>query len=382
VIVDSSSKTEPLVLHTRVISGSGGGPEKTILNSPRYLHESGYRCICAYLRHPQDTEFQIVRDRAKAKEVHLAEIDDYGIKDFGIVKRLKSFVAADPPAIWHAHDYKTNLLGLMLHRKYPMHLVTTVHGWVQQTWKTPFYYAIDRWCLRRYKRIICVSEDLYESCLKLKVPRERLSHIRNAIALEDYQTNLSSQAAREKLGVPQDVTLVLAVGRLSPEKGFDLLIRAVSELVTEGRSIFLAIAGDGGQYEELKALIESLSMQQHVKLLGFQADPRIAYRAADLYVLSSRREGLPNVVLEAMAMKIPVIATSVAGIPSLIQDGVNGLTIPTESVTALKDSIGRLLSDKSLCNAFAENGYKTILDQYSFKVRMGKVIDVYRSIGV
>jgi len=218
--------------------------------------------------------------------------------------------------------------------------------------------------------------------LKLKVPRERLSHIRNAIALEDYQTNLSSQEAREKLGVPHDVTLVLAVGRLSPEKGFDLLIRAVSELVAEGRSIFLAIAGDGGQYEELKALIESLSMQQQVKMLGFQADPRIAYRAADLYVLSSRREGLPNVVLEAMAMKIPVIATSVAGIPSLIRDGVNGLTIPTESVTALKDSIGRLLSDKSLCNALAENGYKTILDQYSFKVRMGKVIDVYRSIGV
>ncbi|EMI56166.1 Glycosyl transferase, group 1 domain protein [Rhodopirellula sallentina SM41] len=96
--------------------------------------------------------------------------------------------------------------------------------------------------------------------------------------------------------------LVVGVGRLSKEKGFDLLVKAVANLIDAGVDVGLAIAGDSAERESLQKLIDSTGHQNQIRLLGFVADPRVIYRAADVYALSSRREGLPNVVLEAMAM--------------------------------------------------------------------------------
>ena len=97
--------------------------------------------------------------------VVVAVIDDRGPLDFSLVKRFVKLCREQRVAIWHGHDYKSNLLGLLVRPHWPMRLVTTVHGWVKFTWKTPLYYAIDRLCLPRYERVICVSDDLAEQCL-------------------------------------------------------------------------------------------------------------------------------------------------------------------------------------------------------------------------
>jgi len=373
----------PLVLHVRVVSGTGGGPDKTILNSPRFLRTLGYRSTCVYLRDPADRGFDVLVRRAVERHAPLVAVDDFGIRDWRIISRLRSVLDADPPIIWHGHDYKSNLLGLILKRWFPqMRLVTTVHGWVQKTRKTPLYYFIDRQCLPRYEAVICVSRDLQDRCRKLGVEEKKLRLIDNAIALDDYAVEQTQAEAKRQFGVPDPQRLVVAVGRLSYEKGFDLLIQAVAELVRGGHDIGLLIAGDGGEREVLAQRSDDAGVSDRVRLLGFVDDPRLVYRAADVYVLSSRREGLPNVVLEAMAMGIPVVATKIAGMPDLIEDRVNGVLVSPDSHVALSSAINELLTDAGLARKIGDAGRKTVEDRFSFQRRMEKVVQVYQSIGV
>ncbi len=172
------------VLETRVVAGSGGGPDKTILNSPRFLWSAGYETLCVYLRPPGDPGFDPLRQKARIWQAPLIELDDRGPWDWRVVNHLLNICRRERVAIWHGHDYKSNALGLLLRRFWPMRLVTTVHGWVHETRRTPLYYWIDRVCLPRYERVICVSPDLLEKSVACGVPRERCALIENGIDTE------------------------------------------------------------------------------------------------------------------------------------------------------------------------------------------------------
>ena len=333
-----------------------------------------------YLRDPHDNGFQVLQQRAIERDATIVGVDDFGVLDWRIVRRAREQVQRLKPDIWHGHDYKSNLLGLMLRRYHPMKLVTTVHGWVQKTWKTPLYYAIDRRCLPRYDQVICVSQDLFEDCQRLGVSSEKLTLIDNAIAVEDYAVTTNRSSAKSKLGFFSEPSLIAGVGRLSAEKGFDLLIEAVANLNRQGKNISLAIAGDGDERAALEALIVKHRCQEMVKLLGFVKDTRLVYQAADLFVLSSHREGLPNVVLEAMASGTPVLATRVAGMPNLIVDDVNGKLIEPGSVDQLEDGINELITNQSTRSRYANEAKQTVLERFDFASRMKKVIAVYQRL--
>src|SRR5205823_5168756 len=118
----------PVVLDARVVTGSGGGPDKTILNSPRFLEPLGYRMVCAYLHPPADAGFAVIRQNAERYRAPLVAIPDRGPWDWRVVTDLLAACKRERVAVWHGHDYKTNALGLLLKRFWPMRLVTTVHG--------------------------------------------------------------------------------------------------------------------------------------------------------------------------------------------------------------------------------------------------------------
>jgi glycosyltransferase involved in cell wall biosynthesis len=258
-----------------------------------------------------------------------------------------------------------------------MKLVTTVHGWVKFTWRTPLYYAIDRLCLRWYDRVICVSDDLHEACLRAGVRPERCKWIENAIDTRQFVRSMNVREAKQKLGIDPDRQLVGAVGRLSTEKGFDVLIRSIATLRDVGRDVDLVIVGDGDQKRQLESLIASLGLKQQVRLLGFRADTIDLFQAFDVFALSSLREGLPNVVLEAMAMETPVVATAIAGIPKLITDGIDGILVQPGDSSALSQALGQVCSDRELAARLAAAGRETIERRSSFQRRMERVADVY-----
>lgn len=369
-----------VVLHTRVVNKTGGGPDKTILNSPRFLREHGYDAICAYMRHPDDPGFAELEKRARHWQAPLVAIDDRGPADWKILNRFQQVCTKYDPRIWHGHDYKSNLLGLVTRRHHPMSLVTTVHGWgVQRTWKTPVYHAIDRLCLRFYDLVICVSQDLFDTCVRLGVSRVRCHLVPNAIDTLEY-SKPATQTGDQGGGSDPQRLVIGAVGRLSREKGFHLLIEAVHELVGEGLDLELQIAGEGGIRAALEDQIGRLGIAGRVKLLGYQPDMPDFYRGLDAFVVSSLSEGLPNGLLEAMAFELPVVSTRCGGIPSVVEDAENGLLTQPGSAAGLATGIRRLALDSELRCRLGGAARATIVRDFSFEQRMRKIRTLYDQV--
>jgi glycosyltransferase involved in cell wall biosynthesis len=366
-----------VVLDPRVVRGSGGGPDKTILNSPRFLEPAGYRMVCAYLRPPGDPGFAQIRQRAEQKDAPLVEIDDRGPLDWRVVPQAYKVCRRENVRIWHGHDYKSNVLGLILKPFWPMRLVTTVHGWVHHTARTPLYYLVDRLTLRFYEKVICVSDDLHEACLRAGVPPKRCVLLENGIDLSDYRRTMPTAEAKRHYFSSDKNFLVGAAGRLSSEKGFDILVQVVDRLLARGHDMDLVIVGEGDQQADLQGLIDRLGRGDRIRLLGFRPDLRDLYQAFDVFALSSHREGLPNVLLEAMAMEVPVVATRVAGIPKLIAHEENGLLVDAGSVEQMTEALDRLVTDEALRERFRAAGRRTVETRFDFAVRMDKLRRLY-----
>jgi len=367
----------PVVLDARVVTAEGGGPDKTILHSPRPLLARGYRMLCAYMHPPHDPGFERLRHRAELCAAPLLSVPDRGPWDWKVVSRLLRLCRRERVDIWHGHDYKSNLLGLLLRRFWPMHLVTTVHGWVKHTRRTPLYYRLDRWCLRRYQKVLCVSPDLYDECLGLGLAPQRCLLLENAIDTAAYRRRRTLAEGKGALGIPPQRLVIGAAGRLSPEKGFDILIRAADMLLQSEVDLELHILGEGDDRSRLERIIAELGCAQRIKLAGYRADLRPYYEAMDVFALSSLREGLPNVVLEAMALEVPVVATAVAGLPRLIRDGVNGILVPAGDLAVLTEALMDVLRDPHRRDDLRRAARRTVQEQYSFERRIDRLTELY-----
>jgi glycosyltransferase involved in cell wall biosynthesis len=144
--------------------------------------------------------------------------------------------------------------------------------------------------------------------------------------------------------------------------------------------VSLWIAGEGNARTALEGLIDELNCRSFVRLLGHVADPKLLYQAMDLFVLSSVREGLPNSVLEAMALETPVVATRVAGVPIVVRHGASGVLVSPANLPALTTAIDSLIDDAPLRRRLAIEGRATVESQFSFARRMEKVASVYDEV--
>ncbi len=375
------------VLHARSVLGGGGGADKTTLNSPRYLHGSRYRAWAAFLHRPHDPGFQEIRQRAETWDCPLVPIPDLGLADLSALWRLYGLCRRLNVKIWHGHEFKTNVIGLLLRPFFRFRLVTTAHGWVEYSRKLSLYYKIDRWVLRYYDRVVTVSRDLYEVCLAQGVKPERLRLIENGVEVADYRRRCSAAQAPGRIGergqlltgriVPKERLVIGAVGRLSPEKGFDLLIEAFSRLCECGLDVELWIAGEGGQEAALRKQVERAGCGDRIHLLGFCSDAVALFHCFDIFCLASLREGLPNVVLEAMAMKVPVLATRSGGISAVFRDGTDCKLVPPGSVETLEQGLLALIRDPEGRQALATHALGRVHDEFNFRRRMDKMIAVY-----
>jgi glycosyltransferase involved in cell wall biosynthesis len=363
------------VLHLRTVSGRGGGPEKTILNSPSFL-KGNYEMRLVYIRPHGDPEYDMVY-RAKNIGVDLVDIPERGGFDPRTLWRVFREIQKFQPDIIHAHDYKTNILAVLLGRLFGARTMTTMHGYVSRGGRLEAYYRLDRWALPHMDYVITVSDDLNQMLHSLGIPKKQRSFVPNAIDHHQFTRHRSNEVARKKLGLHPSEFIIGGVGRLAAEKGFHLLVHAVDQLIHAGANVKLVIVGEGDERPKLEAIISRLGRNNCIELCGHRSDVRDLYEAFDVFALSSLREGLPNVLLEAMALEVPVVATRIAGVPGLIEHEKNGLLIQPGSVDELTAALERLLRDAELRQRLAKAGRETIVSRYSFATRMRKIQAIY-----
>ena len=203
-----------------------------------------------------------------------------------------------------------------------------------------------------------IADDLY---LRYGISKKKLKVIHNPL-----DTNVILKKAGEPLEHPwygKGESIIIAIGRLGQEKGFSFLIRAVAHLAREGTRCKLIILGEGTEKENLQRLVKELSLEDAVSLPGFQENPYKYLSRSTVFVLSSLYEGFPNVLLEALALGVPSIATRCpTGPEEIIIDGVSGILVEPASEEAMADAIKRVLSDAELRKKLAEGGRKRAED--------------------
>jgi glycosyltransferase involved in cell wall biosynthesis len=334
------------VLELRSVRGTGGGPEKTILHGASRRNADRFDVTLCYLRHEHDEAFGI-EGRARALGLDYVEIRERHSFDRRVWSALVSTVRARGIDIVHAHDYKTDFLALALARATDVIPLSTVHGWINDSWKERrIYCPADKQLLRWFPRVIAVSSVIAGTLVKSGVRADRITTLLNGIDPMQFRRMRGEVvAARRALGIESWEIAVGAVGRLEQVKRFDLLLAAVAQLRKRWPMLKLFIVGDGLLREPLAAKARELGVEG-CRFLGHRTDVAHLHHAFDVFVQSSDSEGTPNSVLEAMALETPVVATDAGGTSDIMTHDVHGLIVPCGDSSALAGAIERTLSDR------------------------------------
>ena len=281
--------------------------------------------------------------------------------------------AGNPPAPIAAYQYA---------KKSKKPFVVTYHGDGQWNWggviRRMSVYSYNKYLLDKiltYADVLISPSEYYinESRILGKY-RNKIVAIPNGIHVDEFDVGYSKEKCRGKLGLSIDSRMILFVGTLSPHKGPDILIKAMSEIVKEVPDVKLVFVGHGGMREELEMLSKKLGVKKNVKFAGFVEESMkpLYYRAADVFCLPSvmTHEIFGIVNLEAMACSVPIVASKIGGIPDVVRDGENGLLVLPRDSDALADAITYLLEDEDVREKMGKNGRKKVED-YSWN-RVGE----------
>lgn len=366
------------VLELRSVRGTGGGPEKTILRGATMADPARSKVTVCYLRDDRDDCFGVT-DRPERAGVDYVEIRERHSFDPSVWPKLRKLIAERDIDIVHAHDYKTNLLTLLLGRASGVKPLSTVHGWTGHTLKErKLYYPADKKILGQFPRVIAVSSEIGRELVRNGAKPDRVTTVLNGIDHHQFTRRRAREAAiRASFGFgPADVVLG-AVGRLEPQKRFDILLDTFARLHRRRPETRLMIVGDGSLKAALDAQRAALGLQDSVMLLGHVADVVPVHHAFDLFVQSSEYEGTPNAVLEAMAMESPVVATDAGGTAELVEHGVHGRIVPIHDGDRLYDAIEEALCQPERTCEMMQRARRRVEGELSFESRVRRVEDIY-----
>ncbi|MEM4283847.1 MAG: glycosyltransferase family 4 protein [Candidatus Caldarchaeum sp.] len=328
-------------------------------------------------------------ERLRELNIRVMEIPElcrlpHPVKDLRALWKLYRLIRSERFDIVHTHSTKAGLLGRLAAAcaKVPV-IVFTAHGWAFSEGR-PWLW---RWFLAQAERlpawlstkIICVSEYDRQLALRFQVAsREKLVVIPNGLGAEPFCTLADKRELRTQLGASDAVGIVTMVGRLAPPKDFETLITAWEGLNAPGWQLW--IVGEGPLRLRLEELIHAKGLDERIKFLGERRDVPDILKASDIFVLTSRWEGMPLTLIEAMLAGLPVIATRVGGVPELVEDGVTGLLVPPKDALTLRSALERLLSSAETRQRMGEAGRHRALEHFTVEQMINRVRVLYHDL--
>lgn len=292
-------------------------------------------------------------------------------REYRLIRKL---CAAESVSVVHTHGYRSDIVGGIAARRAGAALVTTVHGFTGGTLKNRSFEALARFAFRRFDAVVAVSNPQLELLRASGVPESRIRVIANALA--PHSAPLDRTSARRELGLPADGLIAGWVGRVSHEKAVDVFIDAIHSI--SDRVLHAAIVGDGPDRPSQQARAESLSPGRF-QWLGSVPDAARFYAAFDVFVLSSRTEGLPMVLLEAMAARVPIVSTRVGGVPDLLSPE-QGMLVPPDDSRALATAIRETIDDPCPASARAQAAQQRQRAEFDVEPWAARYETLYRHV--
>jgi glycosyltransferase involved in cell wall biosynthesis len=288
--------------------------------------------------------------------------------------RLVRFLRAGRFDVIQTWIFAGNTYGRVAARLVRVPVVVTAEMAVD-LWKSPRELAIDRWLARYTDRVVGNSQAVVDFYRRIGIPEKWLALIRSGIGPEEPPA-VDRAAVRTAFGWPPDAPLLLFAGRLAPQKGVDGLIAAIDLVQYNVPQLRVLIAGDGPMRAQLEATAAAFRLGGMVRFAGHRDDVPRLLAAADLLVLPSLYEGLPNVVLEAMRFSKPVVATAAPGTTEVVNDGETGLLVPLRDPPALAQAIRTLVEDPERARRLGAAGRERVAADF----RAETMIDAYASL--
>ncbi len=369
------------VLELRSVRGTGGGPEKTILAGAARANPERVKVTVCYIRDRRDGIFEIDR-RAAALGVDWVEIPERHSFDASAWSAARRLVRDRNIDIVHAHDYKTDLMAACLAAAEGTAVLATAHGWTGHSARERFaYYPADRRLLARFPRVIAVSGDIRQTLIAAGARPDRVTTVLNGIDHRAFRRNrMLQRTVRRALGIEALDIVVGGVGRLEPQKRFDLLIDAVAAVRGRRPNVRLLLAGDGSLQSALETQAERALGPDGCVFLGQVAEIGRIHHAFDVFVQASDYEGTPNAVLEAMALESPVVATDAGGTAELVADGVEGRIVARGDTGGIARAIEATLDDRERTAAMTDAARRKVEGSLSFDARMAAVERIYEEL--
>lgn len=357
-----------------------GGPGKTILETFRAIDHDRYALhVGVFQNHgePDDTPFTRAADEYGMPVHRIVGSHPYDPRVVGRVAALVDRLGID---IVHAHEAKSDVVSWLLRRRRDVPIMTTVHGWIGNSRKDRFLVSLDQRILRGFDCVIAVSGLLRDQLAASGVPEGRLRMLHNAIVLDKYKRNGRRGYLEGLVGRPLPGPVVATIGRLSPEKGHADFVDALGIAASRGCRVSAVLAGDGPCRSALAERIRRAGLEGWVHFVGHVSRPADVLEESDLMVLPSHTEGLPNVVLEAFAMEVPVLATPVGGTPEVVADGVTGRLVPVRSPERMAESIMAFASDPASWRRLTAEARRVVEREFDFTVRTRRLEAIYDDV--
>lgn len=350
-----------------------GGAEREVAHLCSLLNQHGYpsEVVCLYEGGPFG-EF-LIKQGIPVRILNFSNHSPFPWRFFHLV----SWLRRHPMDIAHVHLVNWATIAARLGGAKAVFL--TEHG--LSLFKRRHHILFDRFCLLFTNKVITVAKAIRD--LRIKrwgIPEEKLYYLPNSIDLKRFDFEIDPIEFKRNLHIPEDDRVVLSVGSLLPVKGHEYLVTASSLILKTVPNTTFLIAGDGSLMDTLQEQARTLGVHQKYKFLGYRKDVEHLLKVADVYVLPSLREGTSLALLEAMASRVPVVATRVGGNPELIEDGISGILVPPRDPIQLAEAIQKLLGDLTLRRRLSARAREVVEQKFSEDHILQKLLSLYRGV--
>jgi len=299
----------------------------------------------------------------------------------GIVLELHRLMKKKQIHVVRTHRYRSNLYGRLaaFFAGVPV-IIASVHD-NYRTDKRPKRRIMNRILSKITDKIVAVSEDVKEDIIRYdSIDPSKIEVIPNGIDVERFNPEKNTTDIRKEFSLEEDDIVIGFVGRIVPAKGLEYLLNALPYLNEEFKSIKLLIVGEGSLVEELKERAKKNNIFDNILFIGRRRDIPEILASINIFVMPSIAEGLPNALLEAMAMGKPIVTTEVGGIPEIVKNGFNGLLVPPRDTLSLSKAIKELIGNDRLAAKLGQAARDLVHDNLSIKAIAQKWQSLYVSI--
>lgn len=370
------------VLELRCVKGSGGGPEKTIFLTAQYLTPKIFHTDIIYIGSKQDSEFNLMKAvHADMPHLNYREITEAHPFDWSLVTRLAEYCHKHDIHILHSHEYKTDVLCYFIRQRCPnIQWVSTLHSENKQNLKLRIYQGLAFFALRYCDAVFPVSQDLANVLAHHGISPAKIHVLLNGVDVEVFKPQPNEPNLRQALKIPSSSLIIGTVGRLSQIKNLWLMISAFQELLKSKPDAHLILSGEGPEKNKLMNYARQLKVENRVHFLGFESDVRKVYRTLDIFALSSDSEGMPNSILEAMAMQLPIVATDVSGTRLLIKNREDGMLCQTGDEMSFAEALNFMANHPEERKKMAEKARIKVIEHFQFKHRVERLAQFYEKL--